>query len=432
MENTKTFVSKLKTLKETETVKDLVSLTNYLFPGTHCPLMGAALAIRGIKDALIVTIGTEECAYYTKSLAMSKEFGGVKGRCVSVVLDNHDVTFGSLEKTEKAFDELMSEYKPSCVFLVTTCVVEIIGDDMDSLADKLTENYNIPVMAVHTEHFKCQDHLPGVERTITSCIGMMKQQEKDGSVNVLGQRLGSFATTELCSILKSSKIEVDLMLPSGCTVDEIKTAPKASLNIVVNDTALPLAKEMQKRFGTPYVAFVRMADPEHIMAAYKVVFDTLNKDMSEAVNEKYQSAKSKVESLKSEVKDIGYIYGNTPFNAFEINAFLSKIGMKPLLIQFSHLSEEDEIYKNAILEYHNPYVTKTANIAPLQYVYDELRPLLYMGHEYADRLRKKGMAVVSTDRANSMLGFEATEFLMWQVIGSIKEALGYRKEMSLA
>ncbi len=429
--NTKSFVSKLKTLKETENVKDLVSLTHYLFPGTHCPLMGAALAVRGIKDALIMLIGTEECAYYTKTLAMSKEFGGIKGRCVSVILDNHDVTFGSVDKTEMAFEELIDEYNPSCVFLVTTCVIEIIGDDMDSLADKLTKQYSIPVLAVHTEHFKCQDHIPGVERTITACIDIMKEQSKDGSVNVLGQRLGNFSTTELCSILKNSSIEVGLMLPSGCTVNEIEVAPKAALNIVVNHTALPLAKEMKKRFDIPYIAFTRMAEPNRIMNAYTVIFNTLNKEMPEILYQKYESAKEKVDNEIDKLKDIGYIYGNTPFDTFELNAFMTDIGMKPLLIQFSRLSEEDNLYKNIILEKNNPYVTKTANIAPLQHVYDELKPLLYLGHEYPDRLRKKGMAIVRTDRANSMLGFETTEFFIEQLLISIKEALDYRNEIEI-
>ena len=35
-------------------------------PGTHCPLMGAAMAVRGIQGAVMMIMGTDECAYYTK------------------------------------------------------------------------------------------------------------------------------------------------------------------------------------------------------------------------------------------------------------------------------------------------------------------------------------------------------------------------------
>ena len=35
----------------------------------------------------------------------SEKFGGIDGRCVSVVLDDHEVTFGSAEKVQEAFKE---------------------------------------------------------------------------------------------------------------------------------------------------------------------------------------------------------------------------------------------------------------------------------------------------------------------------------------
>ena len=55
-------------------------------------------------------------------------------------------------------------------------------------------------MAVHTEHFKCENHLPGVERTMTACFDVMQPQVCDGSANLLGQRLGDFQETELCGV----------------------------------------------------------------------------------------------------------------------------------------------------------------------------------------------------------------------------------------
>ena len=175
----KELVEKLAKLSQVQSIKDIPQLTHALFPGTHCPLMGAAMAVGGIKDSLIVVVGTDECTYYTKSMTIhSEKFGGIDGRCVSVVLDDHDVTFGSAEKVQEAFKEIIEEYRPQCVFLVTTCVIEIIGDDFDAISEGLSELYGIPVLPVHTEHFKCEDHLPGLERTITVCAEMMKSCDR--------------------------------------------------------------------------------------------------------------------------------------------------------------------------------------------------------------------------------------------------------------
>jgi nitrogenase molybdenum-cofactor synthesis protein NifE len=428
----KELVAKLAKLSQVQSIKDIPQLTHALFPGTHCPLMGAAMAVGGINDSLIVVVGTDECTYYTKSMTVhSEKFGGIGGRCVSVVLDDHDVTFGSAEKVQEAFKEIIEEYRPQCVFLVTTCVIEIIGDDFDAIAEGLSELYGIPVLPVHTEHFKCEDHLPGLERTISVCAAMIEPRACDNSVNLLGQRMGDFATTELYAMLQKAGIKIGLQLPCGCTVDDIKNAAAAKVNIVVNDIALPLAQKMQEKFGTPYVYFNKFVIPEKIYEAYKNLFGYLELEPPEELEVLYQNIRAEIEKTKSELAGITYIYGNTPYAVFEMNCFLSSLGMVPQVIQTNRYTAADEEYARKMLQYTDPYICKAANIAPLQYVYDVLSPYLYLGHEFASRLRQKGMAIVHSDRAGGLLGFEVTGYLLQQLVKAVGEAKEYRRELGI-
>lgn len=416
-------LKKLGRLSEITSMKDVRQLTTAMFPGTHCPLMGAAMAVRGIQDAYMLLVGTDECAYYTKHMTLySQDFGGVDGRCLSVVLDAQNVTFGCAAKMEEAFDELVREYHPKAVFLVTTCIPELIGDDMDAIAGGLSQQYDIPVMAVHTEHFKCDNHLPGLERTITACLGLMEPQEVDGSVNLLGQRMGRFDTTELCHVLKDAGVEIGMQLPCGCAVEEIRRGPRAKVNIVVNDIAMPLAKKMQRCFGTPYVFFDKYTDPDRILAAYQRLFSYLELPLPEELQEKYTVAKAAMERGREKLRGVTYIYGNTTFHPFEFNRFMVETGMVPQIIQLSRFTEEDQGDLNGILQHCDPYVTKSANIAPLQYIYDVLKPQIYLGHEYAARLRKKGIAMAHLDRATSMMGFEITDFVVDELTRAAEEA----------
>lgn len=418
----KEMLKKLGHLSDVKTMKDVRQLTTAMFPGTHCPLMGAAMAIRGIKGAAMLIVGTDECAYYTKHMTLdSEEFGGVDGRCYSVVLQTQDVTFGCAGKIEAAFAEL-AEYQPEAVYIVTTCVPELIGDDMDAIAAQMEDQYEIPVMAVHTEHFKCDNHLPGLERTLTASFELMENCPCNGSVNLLGQRMGSFEDTELCHILKESGVKIGMQLPCGCTVEDIRRGAAAKVNIVVNDIALPLAKKMQKKFQIPYVIFDKYSDPDRILQAYQTLFAYLELPVNPRVEQLYQEAATAFAKGKENLGGIPYIYGNTPFSCFELNRFMVSMGMIPQIIQISRFGEEDEPDMQAILKVLDPYVTKSANIAPLQYIYDVLHPYLYLGHEYAARLRKKGIAMVRTDRASSMMGFEITSFVVEELIRAAKEA----------
>lgn len=424
-------LQRLNHLSQVQTIKDVPQLTTALFPGTHCPLMGAAMVAGGIDDCLLVIVGTDECSYYTKGLTMNERYGGVGGRCVSVVLDSHDVTFGSTESMHKAFKEIVAEYQPKCVMLVTTCVIEVIGDDYDAIAAELTKQYSIPVMAVHTEHFKCEDHFPGLERAITACASLMQEQQGDGSVNVLGQRMGNFADTELHAYLEQAGVKLGVQLPSGCTAEEIRRAPAAKVNIVVHDIALPLAKLMEEKYHIPYVYFNRFAAPEKIMEAYQKLFSYLGLELPAALQTKYAECKALEAKAQPELAGVPYIYGNTQYDCFELNSYLCSLGLVPQLIQSNHLREDNFADIQSILQACDPYICKAANIAPLQYVYDVLHPWFYMGHEFGERLRRKGIALLHSDPAGKMLGFECNSFMLKALLHTVREAKQFREEAGL-
>ena len=67
-------LGRLNRLSKVQTIKDVPQLTTALFPGTHCPLMGAAMVAGGIDDCLLVIVGTDECSYYTKSLTINERY----------------------------------------------------------------------------------------------------------------------------------------------------------------------------------------------------------------------------------------------------------------------------------------------------------------------------------------------------------------------
>lgn len=424
-------LGRLNRLSRVQTIKDIPQLTTALFPGTHCPLMGAAMIAGGIKDCLLIIVGTDECSYYTKSLTLSDRYGGINGRCVSVVLNSHDVTFGSAESMHKAFKEIVAEYRPKCVMLVTTCVIEVIGDDYDAIAEELTKQYSIPVMAVHTEHFKCEDHFPGFERAITACQSIMQPQKCDGSVNVLGQRFGDFADTELYALLQKFGVKIGVQLPSGCTSDDIRHAPAAKVNIVVNDIALPLAQAMQEQYNIPYVYFNRFAAPEKILQAYQHLFAYLELPLPAEVNAKFDECRALEQETMPVVQGVPYIFGNTQYDCFELNSYLCRLGLVPQLIQSNKLRQEHFEDIKGILATTDPYVCKAANIAPLQYVYDVLHPWIYIGHEFGERLRRKGIAQLHSDPAGKMLGLECNTFLLKILQQAVADAKVFRKEAGL-
>ena len=347
--NGEKMLQNLKRLSQVDKMKQVEPLSYALFPGYHCPLMGAMLTIRAIKDSVMLVLGPDECAYYTKMATSGNGSMSADGcQIVSVVLEQHDITFGCQEKLEEAMEELNEEYQPKAVFIVTTCVPEITGDDVESMADLFSDQYGFPVMVVHAENFKTDDHLPGIEHTLEVCCEMMQPQEKTNCVNVLGLRLGDFTKTEVYRVLKEQSIPVGMQLPGNSSVEEIETAPQAAVNLVVHPVGLSLAKKMKKKFGTPYVVFERYSDPDRIYHAYKELFEILEKQMPEKLSDWYQKAKERTENAKPILKGKTYFSGNTAMCNYELHSFLTSLGMEPLLLQISDLTAQDEQWHKEI------------------------------------------------------------------------------------
>lgn len=413
----------LKKLKDVTKIKDVKPLSNAIFPGYHCPLMGAMLTIKDIKDTVMMVIGPDECTYYTKMATgrMKDIRSGNLGHIVSLVLDSHDITFGCKEKLEEAFEELIEEYKPKTVFLVTTCVVEVTGDDIDSLAEVLSEKYNIPIEVVHAENFKTDDHLPGIQDSMTVSVNLMEEQESNGSVNILGQRLGEFTKTEVFRILQQNGIPKGLQIPGNCTLEEIKKAPAAKVNIVIHPIGLPLAKKMKTKFHIPYVIFERFSNPDNIYSSYKELFDILEKPLPEDIENLYNSSKEKEEKLKNSIEKMTYFSGNTALSNYELHSYLIKLGMEPILIQTSDIPNMNNPHLQYILKNSDPYVTRAANIGPLKYLYDILKPNVNIGAGNSEEIRKNKIAKLSLPNAYNTLGFEVNDMILKAVNNAYNE-----------
>ena len=417
-------LEKIKRLADVKVAKDIKQLSHAQFPGTHCPLFGVALTADYIDDLHVLVIGTDECTFYTKTFNMQRisDDSDMKDNFLSFVLNQDDVVFGCQDKLKETITYIDQHHQPKAILLVTTCVLEIIGEDIEAVIFELQNKIQAKLLVVHTEHFKCNNHIPGIEKTLTALAELMESQPlAPQTVNILGHRYGGIKNTELFKTLQNNGIDLHLVLPSSCSIASIKTAPAAALNIVTDFTALPLAKKMQELYGNDYVYFDKFLNFDRIEKGYQEIAAKLQLKISDEVQALKEAAEKSRDTYYPLFKGKKFIYGNTPMLAFELSSFLSSMDMLPILIQARDLYDGDELYINEILAGgHNPYVSMIANIAPLHQLYDELMPDIYIGHEYPMVLLNKGITQVVLDGTAKNLGFEVPLSAMQTIAKSIE------------
>lgn len=405
----------LNKLDEINDDKDIKSLSHAIFPGTHCPLFGVALTASYIKNMPLVVVGTSECTYYTKNFAYHRQKGN--DSVYSIALKEKDVVFGAQKKVEKAIKQIIEIENPDAIMIVTTCVPELIGEDYSSIEYSLSEEVDIPIFVVNTEHFKCNSHIPGMTRALKSLgIAMSKSESQDG-VNILGHRQAEVEKTELVKILKDNNIKINTVIPSKCDIEDIKNASSAKLNIVTDMIALDLAKYMKQKFDIDYIYFDKHMNKEIIFKNYEKLGEILGINLNEKLTEERKMYDELFLTLSEILKDKKLIYGNTPMMAFETVDFLSDLGTIPLFVQVRELYEQDKVFKeNLIKKGYNPYISRIANIAPLRHLYDTIGADLYIGHENPMLLKEKGLMQITLDSHAQKIGYELPIGMMKDLI----------------
>lgn len=413
-------LSEISRLEQITKNEDIKSLSHAIFPGTHCPLFGVAMIASFIEDLVVLVAGTQECTYYAKNFAHGRQKG--KDNFFSVVANKNDVTFGMEKKLKDVIIEIDKTIKPKAIMLVSTCVLELIGEDCEAIGLSLEDEIDAKILVVPTEHFKCNSHIPGMERSLEKLITLMEDCETDpNSVNILGHRQHGVEESELMKALLEEGININSVIPSSCTIEELKTVPRGKLNIVTDFIALPLAKKMKERFGIPFVDFGKSLTVDRLKASYSQIEKELGVKLLEKLKGQEDRLKELILEARQKLSGKTFIYGNTPMMAFEVSSFLCDLGMEPSLIQVRELYENDHLFMDEIKKHnYNPYISRIANIAPMQFVYDSLKPNFYLGHENPMNLMKRNIVQVTMDDATKKLGYEVPILVITKLLKSIE------------
>ncbi|MCC0637987.1 nitrogenase component 1 [Clostridioides sp. ES-S-0001-02] len=418
----------LNRLKDIAYDKDIKSLSYAVFPGTHCPLFGVVLTASYIKNMALVIVGTNECTYYSKNFAYHRQSG--QDSVYSVVLKDKDIVFGAEKKVIEAVKYISEVEKFDAIMIVTTCVPELIGEDYNALSEELEELIGIPVLAVNTEHYTCNSHIIGMTRTLKSLSSVMENHTNKKGVNILGHRQENVEDTELVKLLFKEGVKINCVIPSKCTIRDIKSASSAKLNIVTDMIALDLAEDMKNKFGIEYIYFDKNMKESIIMENYNKLCNILDIDVQDELLEQRQKYNLLLNKCRLLMEGKKLIYGNTPMMVFETVDFLTELGLVPEFIQVRELYEQDGLFKdNIIKKGHNPYISRIANIAPLRSLYDTINADIYIGHENPMLLKEKGLMQITLDEHAQKIGFELPIGIMETLIKLFDVEKVTRKEV---
>ncbi len=159
-------------------------------PAKACQPLGAVLCASGFEGTMPYVHGSQGCVAYFRS-HFNRHFKEPSS-CVSDSMTEDAAVFGGLNNVIDGLGNAYALYKPKMIAMSTTCMAEVIGDDLDSFIKNakqkgaIPEEYDVPF--AHTPSF-VGSHVTGYDnmmRGIVSHFWEGRERKPGNSVNIMG------------------------------------------------------------------------------------------------------------------------------------------------------------------------------------------------------------------------------------------------------
>lgn len=225
-----------------------------------CTFDGAQISLLPIADAVHLVHGPSACA--ANSWGNRGSLSGADGssftrRGFTTDLSEHDIIFGGEKKLGSAIREVATRFSPGAIFVYTTCVTALIGEDVAAVCSELSEELTLPVLAVQVPGFlgskNLGNRLAG-EVLLESVIGTREPEDLSLSdVNIIGEYNISGELWQIEDLLAQAGIRLRSSITGDGRYARIQTAHRARVSMVVCSRAMiNVARGLLRRYGVPY------------------------------------------------------------------------------------------------------------------------------------------------------------------------------------
>ncbi|WP_005034272.1 nitrogenase iron-molybdenum cofactor biosynthesis protein NifE [Holophaga foetida] len=397
-----------------------------------CVFCGSRVVLYPIADALHIVHGPVGCAAYTWDIRGSRSSGPELHRMsFTTDLRETDIIYGGEKKLEAALRQLIARHNPRAAFVYGTCVVGVIGDDVDAVCRKMTAECGIPVIAVHSEGFKGtkKDGYKAACDALWRIVDSGETTEKRPySINILGEFNIAGEAWILKEYFRKMGVEVVSTFTGDGRIDEIRNARQASLNLVqCSGSITALASRMKSEYGIPFIR-VSFFGIEDVSKALYAVADTFkdNKDIMARtralVSEELSVLLPQLEKYRKDLTGKkAAIYVGGAFKAFSLIVALRHLGMSVVLAGSQTGNKDDYETLKEICDEGAVIVDDTNPVELCKFMLEKGVDLLIGGVKERPMAYKLGVAFCdhNHERKIPLAGFEGMVAFAKEVHASV-------------
>ena len=243
-----------------------MKLAYWMYAGpAHIGTLRVASSFNNVHAIMHAPLGDDYFNVMKSMLERERDFTPV----TSSVVDRHVLARGSQEKVVSNITRKDNEEVPDLIVLTPTCTSSILQEDLQNFVTRASLESKADVLLADVNHYRVNE-FQAADKTLEQIIEFyLLKGEKYSllpvektelpSVNIIGSFCLGFHNqhdiSELKKLFRDLGIEINLIIPGGCSVNKLKDLPRAWFNVIpYRETGLLAAEYLKKKFGMPYIS----------------------------------------------------------------------------------------------------------------------------------------------------------------------------------
>ncbi|MBP2650436.1 MAG: nifK 9 [Firmicutes bacterium] len=324
-------------------------------PCHMCMPMGGILPIKGIEGGMVVIHGSQGCSTYMRRY-ISEHFSEPID-VGSSSLNEKGTVYGGEKNLKQALDNIRKVYNPKLIGVLTTCLAETIGEDINRIADDYLKernlNNDLVIIPVSTPGYG-GTQAEGYFRTVREIVaGLAQPSPKHNKLNIIVPNISPADIREIKRILALMGVEYTLcpdfsdtldrpylehyskMAPGGTKLEDIRGMPGAVATIELGETVgdeYSPGRFLADNYGVPLYTLPIPIGVKNCDAFFNTIKKLTGKPLAESIKaERGRLLDAMVDSHKYNFAGRSTIFGE-PELVYAVSQLCIENGVYPAVV----------------------------------------------------------------------------------------------------
>jgi len=396
--------------------------------------------LSGIRDIAIINHAPSGCtAMASGTDVINSQLATKRGVTNATVfvgtdMDEHDTVFGATGNLKDIILETYNRYKPKAIFIGTSCLSGIIGEDVDSVVRKRKKEIpeDIPVATVHCEGFRSRIWATGFDASDHVILSSVVKPPKKKSNKINFKNFYESARNEIIELFANFGVE-PVFFYQNATIEELSELSEALATVnICGVLGSYLGNGLQEQYGVPYVNTVNPLGVAGFEAWLRGIGKVIGKEaeVEEYIKTERVKYLDKIEEVKKELKGLRAVLGMGPGYTYEVARVLQELGIEVVwAASWHHDKKHDSEELPASLQYldeHSDYNFKVSVADQQNYeilnILNEHKPDIYFSRHPGTTVWaiKQGCAALCVNDEYMIFGYKGTLDFAYTVLDTIK------------